>query len=186
MRVTVALLSFEHGVIRQVIDVLGEVIKRQATGKHRDQVVQIVEFLDKYMDRFHHKKEERFIFPFASEADGTLETEVKRLLSDHRKARRIIGSLQLEVERTAFNEPVFDKQALLLVKHVQTHVQHEENSVFPRIEELLSLEQDEAIYRKFEEFTLKKFGPDFHRQNEDFSFKVQEDLLGPGYYEGIV
>jgi len=186
MRVTVALLSYEHGVIRQVTDVLGEVVKRQATGRHRDRVVEIVGFLDSYMDKLHHKKEERFMFPFASEASEALEAEVRRLLTDHRKARRIIGSLELEVERPAFNEQVFDKQALLLVKHIQTHVQHEENSVFPRIEELLSLEQDEAIYRKFEEFTLKKFGPDFHRQNEDFSFKVQEEVLGPGHYEGIV
>jgi hemerythrin-like domain-containing protein len=58
MRISVTLLSYEHGVIRQVLDVLAEIVRTSSIDKHFDHVVEIVDFLDSYMDKFHHKKEE--------------------------------------------------------------------------------------------------------------------------------
>ena len=46
MRVSVTLLQYEHGIIRQVIDVLGEMVKHNSIKKHQAQMKHIVKFLD--------------------------------------------------------------------------------------------------------------------------------------------
>jgi hemerythrin-like domain-containing protein len=187
MRASVALLSYEHGVIRQVLDVLGEVLKANSTEKYMDQVIQIVDFLDYYMDKFHHKKEERFVFPVATRSAPALKPEIDRLVADHRRARRLLRTMIDETRREGVKDLArLSKSSQALVEHVTSHIQKEESSIFPAIEEAISIEDDIEVYDKCMEFTRERFGEDFHQKNEKFSFRVQDEVLGPGHYGGVV
>ena len=187
MRASVALLSYEHGVIRQVLDVLGEVLKANSIEKYMDQVVRIVDFLDSYMDKFHHKKEERFVFPASTRSTPALEPDIERLLADHRRARRLLKAMTNETRHEGVKDLVrLSRSGHALVEHITNHIQREESSVFPRIEDAISIEEDSDIYEKCMEFARDRFGEDFHQKSEKFSFEIQDEVLGPGHYDGVV
>lgn len=185
MRFSVTLLQYEHGLIRQVIDVLAEMVKRQDMEKHRRQAISIVRFLDEYVDKFHHPKEERFLFPAGARAVGGMKDEVERLLLDHRKARAMISKMKRQAGQA--DKPLakeFAPTARQLIDHLVTHIRHEEDLVFPRFEEALSMEEDEKLAMDYAKFA-QGFDPEFVRRAEDFAVKMQDEVLGPGYYEGI-
>ncbi|MFP4170924.1 MAG: hemerythrin domain-containing protein [Methanomassiliicoccales archaeon] len=183
MRVAITLLQYEHGVIRQVLDCLGKAARED--GKHISLFPDISTFLTEYMDEFHHGKEERFLFPFMRDFD-LMPDAVDDLLEDHRKARELIGAMGECIEGDEVTDPrEYMARARELVEHVTLHVQVEENSVFPRIEESISIEQDQKLYEKYDHFTTRGFGPDFQKKNEDFSFYLQDKIMGPGRIEGI-
>lgn len=187
MRASVALLSYEHGVIRQVLDVLGEILKTSSTEKYMNQVVRIVNFLDSYMDRFHHKKEERFVFPSAIRSAPDLEPEIEELIADHRRARKLLKVMIDETRRDGVKDLTrLSKSSQALVEHMTNHIQREETSVFPRIEDAISIEEDSDVFERCMEFMRDRFGEDFHQKNEKFSFEIQDEVLGPGHYGGVV
>jgi hemerythrin-like domain-containing protein len=185
MRVSVTLLQYEHGVIRQVIDVFGEIMKRDTVEKHRRQSAKIVEFLENYMDAFHHGKEEQFLFPAALKASKDLRPTVDMLIGEHKEARALVAELKKQCAAQIADRRRFAKTAMELVEHVTSHIKKEENDVFPKIEEALSNDEDTAVTEAFMRFSDAKFGPQFGKAAEDFSMKVQDDVLGPGYWQGI-
>lgn len=186
MRASVALLSYEHGVIRQVLDVFGETLKRGITDRCERHAVEMVEFLDRYVDKSHHKEEERFVFPSAVRSSPSLDSTVEDLIKDHRRVARLLKALASEIKGGSIaGSKKFSDKGRSFVEMVTQHVQKEENFVFPRIEEALTIDEDADVYRKCEEYVLKKFGPNFIRESEEFSFRIQNEVLGPGYYQGI-
>jgi branched-chain amino acid transport system ATP-binding protein len=187
MRVSITLLQYEHGVIRQVIDCLKEIVDKDLLDKHGRAAVEIHSFLVEYMDRFHHRKEEGFIFPLVSSKNGSIVELVEGLKKDHETARNLLS----EVEGSLGSDEMVDREAFLssggkLVEHITQHIQLEEDSAFPRFEEVLSLDEDVDISKRYEEFALKEFDENFMVRSEDFAFRIENEILGPGYYEGIV
>jgi hemerythrin-like domain-containing protein len=186
MRVVITLLQYDHGIIRQVIDVLGEMIKKKELANDRKHLQKIVQFLDEFVDQFHHAKEETFIFPAAVRDKKDMKAEIDALLADHKKARLLIIKMKKQVTADRhFDEEKFRPLAKEMVEHMTQHISHEENKAFPEIEELLTLEEDMELAMDFDRFTRSKFDPGFMKRAEDFSFKLQDEVLGPGYFQGI-
>lgn len=179
-------MQYEHGIIRQVTDVLGEMMRRETLSKHQRQVVKIAEFMDSYVTKFHHLSEERFLFKAAMGMSSELSSGAKELMSDHEKVNQIISRLkQLSKRKEAFGDGKLMFVAKELVESMTRHIRHEEDVYYPKVEEALSMEQDGDLLTAIEEFTKSKFDPDFLRLSEDFAVKLQDEVLGPGYYQGI-
>lgn len=186
MRISITLLQYEHGIIRQVIDILGEMVKKKELTNDRKQLQKIVQFLDEFVDQFHHAKEETFIFPAAVRDKKDMKAEIDELLDDHQKARLLIIKMKkLVTADRHFDEERFRPLAKEMVEHMTQHIGHEENRVFHEIEEVLTLEEDIELAKGFDRFTMSKFDPAFLKRAEDFSFKLQDEVLGPGYFQGI-
>ncbi len=186
MRYAVTLLQYEHGLIRQVIDVLAEMIKQDDLEENRRQAQRVVHFLDEFMDQYHHAKEEKFLFPVGVKAVGGLRHEVERLLADHRRARGYISKMKRQAGTASVplsND--FAATSKELIDHITAHIRREEDLVFPRFEEALTLEQDEKLAENYVAFLNSSFDADFTKRSEDLAVKLQDDVLGPGYYQGI-
>lgn len=175
------MLQYDHGLIRQVVDVLGEASKQRTVNKHVEEMEEIVGFLDRFMDGFHHMKEERFVFPVAVENGSLKKEDLEELVAEHEEARTMIASL-----REAFSSRNYDKLCLegrRMADHMQAHVRKEEDIVFPRIEDRLSPEQDGYLNSMFEDFMTANFPADLYPRTESFANWVQDRVLGPGYFE---
>jgi len=98
MRIALTLLSYEHGILRQVIDVLKEAVEGQNVEKHMARMAEIVRFLDVYMDQFHHGKEERFLFPTVIRTSALLSDEVPKLIRDHQHAKGLLKTMASEIK----------------------------------------------------------------------------------------
>ncbi len=184
MRVSVTILQYEHGIIRQVMDVFAEMAKREDQEKHRAQARAIVEFSTNFIDHFHHAKEEKFLFPEGVRGKAINADELERLLADHRKAREMIAGLQKHVDSKKKLGKAFATAAKQFSEHMATHIRHEEDVVFVAIEEAIDMDRDMEIAEEYEKFA-SPFGADFSKRAEDFSVKVQDEVLGAGYFQGI-
>jgi hemerythrin-like domain-containing protein len=185
MRVSVTLLQYEHGIIRQIIDVLGEMAKHNTMKKHQNQMRLIVKFLDEYLDKYHHGKEEKLLFPISAKRSKELVPEIARLVSEHGAARANIAKLKAMIAvESAYTDGSLGVVSKDIVDSMTRHIRHEENVVYPLIEEALSLDDDLKLIAKYERFNLD-FGPDFARLGEEFGVKLQDEVLGPGFFTGI-
>lgn len=186
MRGTITLLQYEHGIIRQVSDVLAELVRRESLAKHRRQVVKISEFMESYVARFHHLTEERFLFKEALGMSAELAQGAKELMEDHVRVNALIARLrQLSDRKEAYEDGTLAFVAKEIVENMTRHIRHEEDVYYPRMEEALSMERDADLLTEIDEFTSSKFGAGFLRQYEDKAIRLQEEVLGPGYYLGI-
>lgn len=180
MRVSIALLSYDHGIIRQVADVLGEILKAGQPLDFQAEAMEISAFLTDFIDKFHHKKEEAFLFPIATAKVPDLSATLPELVNDHAKARALLDAMNAGMgERASWG--AFAASASSLIGHMTAHIDKEELSVFGKIEEALTREEDRGLTRSMNEFA-DRFRPDYYRAAEEFSKGIQDRVLGPGYY----
>jgi hemerythrin-like domain-containing protein len=162
------------------MDVLKEVVEKQTIDKHRNCIIEIIQFLDVYLDQFHHAKEEQFLFPSVIMVSALLNAEIPKLIRDHQHAKDLLNAMKLEIKRRPTD--AFSKASLKLVEHMTSHINKEELLIFPKIEGYLTPEMNKRINKEYSDFN-KHFGPDFYRTSEDFAKKIQNDILGPGAFK---
>ena len=183
MRISIALLSYDHGVIRMVIDVLLEITEKDALGRFRGEASEISKFLKGYINDFHHEKEERFLFPAVLRLDPAMDSDIRELVQDHAHAREVLKELGNSSEINEGSKfKVLSKE---IVEIMTAHIDKEEKDVFPRIELLLTPSEDRAIYSATQVFADGVFGPGYVRSSEKFAAKVQEKVLGADYYKKL-
>jgi hemerythrin-like domain-containing protein len=186
MRASVTLLEYDHGLIRQMTDILSETNKRGNLARYPKQVVRIAEFFDQYVERHHHAKEERCLFPVAEKISAGVAQMVKDLRQDHAKLKPQIRRFkELAGRKEAYADGTLSHVAKELVQQMSLHIRHEEDLFFPKVEEGISIEQDADIVAAYEGFLTSRFDPGFLKTYEDLVTRLQDELLGPGYYQGI-
>ena len=181
MRVSVTLLQYDHGLIRQVVEVLAHVVKERNAGKHLESVKEMVGFQDRFTDALHHRKEEKFLFPAALENGSLSKDDYEQLFSDHENARRHIRAMRDQLRSADLD--MFYVSAAEYVERMLHHIHHEEDVFFPKIEESLSEDQDAMIFKQFGDYLERNFPTDVYPVAESFANRVQDEILGPGYFE---
>ena len=181
MRTSVTLLRYDHGLIHQVTDVMIEVIMHRSADKHLADLKEIIGFHDKFTDKFHHHKEEYFLFPVAVEFEGITYKEMATLIADHKQLRGQIRSLKKDLVSNDLES--FYRDGYAFVDTIQRHMRHEEDNFFPSIEDKMSLDIDSQLYERFEKFMASDFDPDLYNITEGFANRIQDEVLGSGYYE---
>ncbi|HUL39387.1 MAG TPA: hemerythrin domain-containing protein [Methanomassiliicoccales archaeon] len=187
MRATITLLQYEHGIIRQVTDVLGEMVKQGTLAKHQRQVTKAASFMDSYVTRLHHQVEERFLFKTAMAMSMELAKGARELMDDHARVNGLISRFkQLSARKEAFSDGTLAFVTKELVESMKQHIRREEDSYYPKVEEALSMEVDADLVMAIDEFTKSKFDTDFLQASEELAIKLQDEVLGAGYYTGIL
>ncbi len=184
MKVTTTLLSYDHGLLRQVLDVVAEMAKKGTASKYQDLLPSIVDFFNRFMDQYHHGKEERFIFPFALHESQDWEGEIDKLISEHRQAKSIVDEMAKALASKDLK--AFSDAGLRLAKHMQSHIAEEEDKVFPKLEDLMEPDEDMQLFEQINSYSNQKYGADFSKKSEEYANNLQDKILGPGYFTGIV
>jgi len=180
--IALTLLSYEHGILRQVIDVLKEAAEGQNVEKYMARMAEIVRFLHVYMDQFHHGKEEQFLFPTVITVSALLSDEIPKLIREHQHAKGLLKTMASEIKQKDTSR--FYEASRALVEHMTSHINKEEGVVFPRIERMLTPEENRRIRREYSDFN-KHFGPEFYRKSEEFAKRVQDEILGPRAFKNM-
>jgi len=179
----VTLLQYDHGIVRQVLDVIGELLLSHRAERHAAEFREAMAFLEQFLDKFHHAKEERFLFKAAAEECPKVSDALVKLIKEHAQARRMMKSALKALDEG--NVPKAEKEARKLVDHMTIHITEEENQVFPVIENCLQLETDAKVHAQFERFMEQEFGKSYYQLAEVFANDIQDRLLGPGFFKGI-
>jgi hemerythrin-like domain-containing protein len=180
MRVSVALLSYDHGIIRMVIDVLKEILEKGTLEKFKVETGEISRFMKEFINDFHHEKEERFLFPAALRLDPSMGPEVSELIHDHAHVRDLLMRL-VASEISAGSR--FEEISREIIETMTSHIDREEKEVFPKIEALLTPAEDRAVYKSGQEFEDGRFGHGYVRASEKFAGSIQARVLGSDYFK---
>ncbi len=98
MHAVIAQLSNDHTILKEVLDSTGYLIEAGKLEEHRDSIPSIIDFFYKFMDQYHHGKEERFVFPLAENGPAEVRHIIPELTEDHHKAKQYVDNMKMALD----------------------------------------------------------------------------------------
>jgi hemerythrin-like domain-containing protein len=148
-------LKHEHRIIEKALRGLSGICVRLETGEEvpAEVISDILDFIGGFADRYHHGKEEKYLFPvlqqgkvFNDELFDALnqEHEVERILTAEMDSflRQVKAGQDLDVQLLA-------KAALRYIDHLTRHIRHEDSILFRLADELLDESEKENLSENF-------------------------------------
>jgi hemerythrin-like domain-containing protein len=158
-------LREEHGQIMKILLVLQRLLMRLVNleAEEAKDLEALIEFLEIYVDRCHHEKEEQILFPALSRTrSAEIDTLIRSLIEDHRQARMNMEQMESDAEtlrsRTGADREAFRERAERYVELVRAHIRKENSALLPLIEESLSEPDRLQMAERFHELEKATLG----------------------------
>ena len=150
-------LMQEHGVLERVLLVYGEVIRRVELGQSVDptHVSSAAGIVRHFVEDYHERNEEKFVFPRLQSARREVET-VETLLLQHQRGRDLTDEV-LRLSKSGVNDQV---TALLrkFERMYRPHAAREDTVVFPAFRSVVGREEYAELGEKLEDEEHEKLG----------------------------
>ncbi len=149
-------LMREHGVLRRILLVYGEVIRRVDAGQpvSAEPVAKAATIIRAFIEDYHEKDEEEFIFPRFRKA-GTLTGLVDVLLQQHQAGRTLTASIQRLANPAALGKASSRTEMAGAMRHFirmyEPHAAREDTVLFPAFARLVSEKELRALMETFEQ-----------------------------------
>jgi len=149
-------LMREHGVLRRILLVYGEVIRRVDSGNPVDAepVAKAAAIIRAFIEDYHERDEEEFVFPRFKKA-GKLTGLVDVLLQQHQAGRTLTAQIQRLATPAALKQPESRAemaQTMRLFKRMyEPHAAREDTVLFPAFAQMLSEKELHALMDTFEQ-----------------------------------
>ncbi len=162
-------LRAEHEGIVLILDVLEKISENITSGEavQMEHIKQILDFLQVFVDKCHHGKEEDILFPALEEAGvPNVGGPIGVMLSEHDRGRKFIGDMNTLIRsHEAGNTEallIFTTPALQYMDLLRSHIWKENSVLFPMADEKLSEAKQEEISREFERLEEERIGVGKH------------------------
>jgi hemerythrin-like domain-containing protein len=152
-------LADDHEYVMLVVGAMNaEVAYIERTGRvHADRVAQMIDFTRNFTDGDHHAKEEDLLFPFLEERSAAAAGTISVLLSEHEAARDCIRAIAAALpdadapdgERAAAARTTVAENLRLYAFLLPLHIGKEDTVLFPLMDEVLSLQEQEMLGEDF-------------------------------------
>jgi hemerythrin-like domain-containing protein len=149
-------LMREHGVLRRILLVYGEVIRRVETKQTvpADPVAKAATIVRAFIEDYHEKDEEEFVFPRFRKA-GKMTGLVSVLEQQHRAGRTLTASIQRLATPAALGQPSSRTELAAamrqFIRMYEPHAAREDTELFPAFAELVSEKELHALMDTFEQ-----------------------------------
>jgi len=173
-------LTAEHEAVRTTLEVLrriGREIEGAGAIVQGADIDHLLEFFAVFVDRCHHGKEEKVLFPALRETGADPEGGLlDQLLDEHQKGRVLVREMASALERyrkegTASEATRFVRAAGAYGDLLAAHVEREDRRLFPVIEQSLSSEALSSVQQGFDRIETEEVGAGkheaFHRMLDD-------------------
>jgi hemerythrin-like domain-containing protein len=164
-------LKHEHQVLLLVLDAAEKETRViRASGKVRvDRLGQMIDFFRMFVDRCHHGKEEKHLFPLmkkrcAAKADGP----IKILLKEHKEGRAMIKDMARSLRKAAKGDgraaANLAQDLVAYGRLLRNHTDKEDDVVYPMADEVLIRIDQQALTRAFDRVEAKEMGEGVHEE----------------------
>jgi hemerythrin-like domain-containing protein len=157
-------LMREHGVLDRVLLIYDAAIRRLSANEDFDPAVisDCAKLVQDFIENYHEKSEEDFLFPRFRKAHQ-LEDLVTTLLEQHQAGRNVTltivkSAAQVSGEATAKRDCVKAMQAFVTM--YRPHAAREDTVLFPKLREIVSGHEFDAIGEEMEKREHQHFGED--------------------------
>jgi hemerythrin-like domain-containing protein len=157
-------LMREHGVLDRVLLIYEAGLRKFASGEdfNPDLLTQSAQIVRDFIEDYHEKSEEEAVFPRFKKA-GELVDLVDTLLTQHQAGRRVTEIIL----RAAPNSRKGDADQRRTIVAIQSfiamyrpHAAREDTDLFPKLKDLVSRHEYDAIAEEFEQKERRLFGED--------------------------
>ena len=173
-------LRHEHRVIERVLRALEGVCFRLACEEvvPIEPLAEMVDFVSRYVDAYHHAKEENALFPALQEKGIIREGgPLGAIEHEHEIERRLINELSFAVKglKTGndVSRQVFIEGARNYMVHLTAHMQQEEAILFRLAEERIEAPEGEAVAEGIRRWQ-KAFGESAVKDYESLATALEE------------
>ena len=149
-------LMREHGVLRRLLLVYRELIRR-AEGNQpvpHELVAQSAQIIRAFIEDYHEKDEEEYIFPRFKKA-GKLTALVDVLLQQHQAGRRLTADIQRVATPSALsiasNRQKMARSMREFIRMYEPHAAREDTVLFPAFRQLISERELHQLMETFEQ-----------------------------------
>jgi len=160
---TLEVLTDEHGVILEIVEVLNNSVKKlQAREKVSTEFFEkILDVMRNFVEKCHHGKEEMALFPLIRARGGREARAVSLLIEEHEKGKAFVKALDEAVKKNEIDNMIKSVNGYvgLLPQHVK-----KENVVFPTWINPLSDETKRELFKRFEEIEERVIGLGKHQE----------------------
>ncbi len=168
----ISIIKSEHKNLGAVLYSLEKLIEEIDDGKQPDFGIfhGLMTYLDRFLDRYHHPKENLYLFPKLVERAPDTEDIVRELGQQHTEGEILFVEMLKALSAYEFSGDAefahFRDSVLRYCEFERHHAQQEEKEVLPRAEKYLRTEDWEEIDAAFGENRDPMFGQDW---NTEFS-----------------
>ncbi|MCM2271964.1 MAG: hemerythrin domain-containing protein [candidate division Zixibacteria bacterium] len=165
------ILSIEHRVIETMLTVL-ERICQDAESNHKlnkEDAQNAVSFIRTFADQCHHGKEEGQLFP-AMEAKGIPAEHgpIGVMLNEHEQGRQFVRGMAGQIELAAQGDSsairTFTENAHGYVFLLRSHIQKEDNILFPMAARVMNEEEQAVLLKQFDLVETDHMGAGTHEK----------------------
>jgi len=177
-------LEEEHHVIQTVVGIMATLTEELDKGKSPEVGIlrDLVEFMQVFVDKCHHGKEEGYLFPLL-ETKGVPVTgcPLGILIHEHQNGRKLVAELAEAV--AAYGKGSLEEKGTLcasmrgLVNLYPSHIWKEDYLLFPMTDKILNDKEQKELAEEFE-LVEKKIGLDVHQRFEQLASTLVEKAQG--------
>lgn len=150
------LIQREHRDIALVVQCFATVLREVREGKLEPDPAlfeAIIDYMQNFPDRFHHPKEEDYLFKTLRERDAASGAILDELHGQHAAGERSIADLRWKLDALKKDPEMglaaFDQAATAYIDFQKRHMALEEQKVLPRARQVFSADDWQAIERAF-------------------------------------
>jgi hemerythrin-like domain-containing protein len=165
-------LMREHGVLRRILFVYGEAIRR-VDGNQKleiEPLAHAAQIIRSFIEDYHERDEEEFIFPRFVKA-GKLTDLVGVLLQQHQVGRKLTASIQRLATATALasaaNRQELAQAMRQFIHMYEPHAAREDTVLFPAFGKLIGEKELHKLQELFEQKEKALPGGDFEKMVVD-------------------
>jgi hemerythrin-like domain-containing protein len=149
-------LMREHGVLRRILLIYGEVIRRVGSNEElkAEPVAQSAQIIRTFIEDYHERDEEEYIFPRFVKA-GKLADLVAVLLQQHQAGRRLTATVQrlatAAALKSAASRHELAEAMRQFIRMYEPHAAREDTVLFPAFAKLVGKKELHKLQEIFEQ-----------------------------------
>jgi hemerythrin-like domain-containing protein len=152
-------LMREHGVLRRILLIYGDVIRRVGAGQEvkPEWVAESAQIIRAFIEDYHERDEEKYIFPRFQKGPtkaGDLSGLVEVLLAQHQAGRKVTAEIQRLATpaqlASASNRKAMAHELERFIRMYQPHAAREDTVLFPAFAKLVSEKELHELMELFE------------------------------------
>ena len=153
MTSAIDVIHADHVNIARVLDALETAVANSAARPDFELLERIVYYVRVFPDRFHHPKEEKFLFPALGARDPKAGPIIEELERQHAEGEKLLTLLAERVHAADTNYPdgmeALRRTVETYVAFQKSHIALEETEILPRARECIADADWRAIDRAF-------------------------------------
>lgn len=174
-------LKHEHQIVLLVLKGAGREARSSKKNGTSDitKVDQMLDFFKTFVDRCHHTKEERHLFPALERHSGSpKEAPIEVLLQEHEAGRQRVKAIGEALPEARLGRPdavaEICENLLAYVKLLRSHIEKEDKFLFPFAEKVLTRKEQAALEDAFEKVEAEEMGEGVHEKYHQLAHDLAE------------